>query len=80
MLMFPDRTVQEYLVRIHGHRKGLLREDDLAVACVRHQCNTHPVDRSGEFGHYSWYYWLYHCGLCDTSHAKEIAKHLQEMS
>jgi hypothetical protein len=79
--MSPDRTVQEYLVRIHDYRKGLLREDDLAVACVQHRCCTHSSRLEAcTFYDYSLWYWFDHCVSCDTSHTKEIAKHLQEMS
>jgi hypothetical protein len=78
--MSPDRTAQEYLVRIHDYRKGLLREDDLAVACIRHRCCTHSSRLEAcTFCYYSRF-WLEHCVSCDTSHTKEIAKHLQEIS
>jgi hypothetical protein len=77
--MSLDRTVQEYLVRIHSHRKGLLREDDLAIACIQHHF-THSENHFCNFCNYSCYHWLHHCVLVDASHTKEIAKYLQKMS
>jgi hypothetical protein len=80
MSMSSDRTVQEYLVRMNGHRTGLLGEDDLAVACIQHHWTHWAARSSCSFCDYSWCYWLLHCDLCDISHTKEIAKYLQEMS